>query len=190
MKRIHVSAILFAPLLALCAALQLHGTTLARLSLNQLTSAATVVAFAKCTGSASVWHNGEIWTINSFHTEETWKGTLPQEFQVWMLGGHSGAVTSYIPDAPRFIPGEEVVLFLEPTRSRKLSITAWGEGTFRIRRDPLTGEARVTQDVASTPVFDPRTHRFRPSGIRDWPLQALKARVLAAVDDPGQWRKK
>ena len=190
MKRSRIIAVLLTLLLELCAALQLYGTTLVRLSLNQLTSAATAVAYAKCIGSTSVWHNGEIWTITSFHTEENWKGALPQEFQVWMLGGRSGAVTSYVPGAPRFFPGEEVVLFLEPTRSRNLSITAWGEGTFRIHRDPLTGEARATQDVASTHVFDPHPQRFRHSRIRDWPLQELKARVLAAADDPGQGRKK
>ncbi|HEV2490439.1 MAG TPA: hypothetical protein VGT03_11565 [Candidatus Acidoferrales bacterium] len=157
-----------------------NSTTLAQLSLSQLTSAASAIAVATCTGSESLWRDGEVWTVSSFHLEDVWKGELPQELQVWMLGGRTGPVTSYVPGAPRFRPGEETVLFLEPTRSGLLSITGWGEGTFRIRHDPRTGKSRVTQDSASVPAFDPAARRFRASGVRDWPLGRLKERILAA----------
>lgn len=168
----------------------LCATTLAQLSLEQLTSAATVVTEAKCTGVESRWRDGEIWTVTSFRSEEIWKGNLPEDFQVWMLGGRSGSVTSYVPGAPRFRPGEEVVLFLEPTRSSDLSITAWGEGTFRIHRDLMTRDVRVTQDTASITAFDPIAHSFRAPGIHDWPLEKLKARVFAAESDETEpWRK-
>lgn len=156
------------------------ATTLAQLSLAQLTSAATDIVRARCTGTQSLWRDGEIWTVSSFRTGEIWKGDLPQEFQVWMLGGRTGPVTSYVPGAPRFRQGEEAVLFLEPTRSGLLSITGWGEGTFRIRRDPRSGKSRATQDTASASTFDPAAHNFRASGVRDWPLDRLKARILAA----------
>jgi hypothetical protein len=162
---------------------QATATTLARLTLPQLTSSATIVARARCMRSRSAWRNGEIWTVTSFRAVEIWKGGLPARFQVWMIGGRSGQFTSYVPGVPRFRPGDEVVLFLEPTRGGMLSITAWGEGTFRIRRDPLSGEARVAQDTAAMPVFDPLTKRFVMSGICDWPLEKLKNRVLAAISD-------
>jgi hypothetical protein len=174
---------LLAPLLA-------PATTLAWLSLSALTSAASAVAVAECTGTQSLWRDGEIWTANSFRAEEVWKGKLPREFQVWILGGRSGLLTSYVPGAPRFRPGERTVLFLETTPRGFLSITAWGEGTFRLRRDPLTGVSRVTQDTASTPEFDPSSHRFRASGIRDFPLDKLKARILAIEAEGVSQRRK
>ncbi|MGH9710236.1 MAG: hypothetical protein ACRD37_06795, partial [Candidatus Acidiferrales bacterium] len=137
-----------------------------------------------------LWRDGEIWTVTSFRVLENWKGDSPQEIQVWMIGGRAGPVTSYVPGAPRFRVGEEVILFLEPTASRTfagaLSIIAWGEGTFRIHRDPRTGEMRVTQDTAITPDFDPSSRMFRETGIRNWPLTKLKARVMAAETS---WRR-
>jgi hypothetical protein len=187
MKHTHSCSVLVGLILTYFTAVTLHATTLAQLSLEQLTSAATVVVRARCIGAESRWRDGEIWTITSFRAEEIWKGNVPPEFHVWILGGRFGSVTSYVPGAPRFQPGEETVLFLEPTRFGALSITAWGEGMFRVQRDPLTGQARVTQDTASLPIFDPIARRFHASGIRDWPLEKLKARVQAAIaDGPGQ----
>ncbi|MGH9710043.1 MAG: hypothetical protein ACRD37_05820 [Candidatus Acidiferrales bacterium] len=161
-----------------------QSTTLASLSLAQLTSSAATVVHAECTGNQALWRDGEIWTMTSFRVLETWKGNSPQEIQVWMIGGRAGPVTSYVPGAPRFRTGEETVLFLEPAGSGALggvlSITAWSEGTFRIHRDPRTGEMRAMQDTAITPNFDPSSRTFHATGIRNWPLAKLKARVIAA----------
>lgn len=162
-----------------------QSTTLAPLSLAQLTSSAADVVHAECTGNQSLWRDGEIWTLTSFRVLENWKGNSPREIQVWMIGGRTGPVTSYVPGAPRFRIGEKTVLFLEPTTASRsfgsvLSITAWTEGTFRIHRDPRTHEMRVTQDTAITPNFDPSSRTFRETGIRNWPLAKLKARVIAA----------
>ncbi|HEV2298540.1 MAG TPA: hypothetical protein VGR72_08485 [Candidatus Acidoferrales bacterium] len=190
MKHTHSCSLLVASILIFCTAVALHATTLAQLSLEQLTSAATVIARARCTGSESRWRDGEIWTVTSFRAEEIWKGNLPWEFEVWILGGRSGSVTSYVPGTPHFQPGEETVLFLEPARSGTLSITAWDEGTFRVRRDPLTDEVRVTQDTASLPTFDSIARRFRASSIRDWPLEKLKTRVQAATAGGADQRRK
>ncbi|MFZ0213581.1 MAG: hypothetical protein WBE20_00985 [Candidatus Acidiferrales bacterium] len=157
-----------------------RSTTLAQLSLAQLTSSAQSIVHAQCLSNKSLWRDGEIWTATSFRVLENWKGDSPQEIQVWMIGGHVEPITSYVPGAPRFSPGEEAVLFLEPARTGSLSITAWGEGTFRIHRDPRTGDARVTQDTALAPDFDLLTRAFRAAGIRDLPLAQFKSRVLAA----------
>jgi hypothetical protein len=147
-------------------------------TLAQLVNAATVVVHAKAVANQRLWHDGEIWTVTSFRVIETWKGSAPPEIDVWMIGGHVGRIISYVPGAPRFRPGEEAVLFLEPTRTGEMSITAWGEGTFRVRVDAHTGEARVTQDMAIPPEYDAAMHTFRGEGIRDWPLTVLKMRVF------------
>lgn len=176
--------------LTLCTAITLRATTLAQLSLEQLTSAATVVVRGKCTGAETLWRDGEIWTVTSFSAEDVWKGSLPQEFKIWTIGGRVGPITSYVPGTPQFIPGEEFVLFLEPTSYGTLSITAWGEGTFLVRRNPFTGESRVTQASASMRVFDPITGKFHDAGFRNWPLGRLKSRVIAAeLDETGHRRK-
>jgi len=85
---------------------------------------------------------------------------------------------------PRFRAGEEVVLFLEPTKRGDFSVTSWMQGTFRIVRDARTGEEHVRQDTSLFPVFSPATRRFVPSGIRDIPLIELRAQVAAALRAP------
>lgn len=157
-----------------------QSTTLAQLSLGQLVDAAQVVVQAKAIENQRVWRNGEIWTVTRFRVVENWKGSSPPEIKVWMIGGHINRIMSYVPGAPRFRPGEEVILFLEPTRTGELSITAWGEGTFRVRFDPRTGEPRVTQDTASFPAHAGKPEDFQPDGVWDWPLAALKLRVQEA----------
>ncbi|HKW89141.1 MAG TPA: hypothetical protein VJN21_10325 [Candidatus Acidoferrales bacterium] len=186
----HCGSILSALLLTLASAIGLRANTLAPLSLEQITSAAAVIVHARCSDTESRWRDGEIWTITSFRTEEIWKGAIPHHFQIWMIGGRIGQLTSYVPGAPQFVPGEEVVLFLELTRSGSLSITAWGEGTFRIHREATTGEVRVTQDSAAWPMFDANARSSREDGIYDWPLEKLKSRVLAAEASETNRRRK
>ncbi len=157
-----------------------QSTSLAQLSLAQLVSSAHAIVQAEAVANECQWRDGEIWTVTSFRVIENWKGSSSPAIDVWMMGGRVGRITSYVPGAPRFHPSEKAILFLEPTRTGKTSITAWGEGTFRVRVDGRTGEARVTQDTAMTPEYDAPTHTFQRSGIRDWPLAELKMRVLKA----------
>lgn len=152
-------------------------TTLARLSLAELVNSAQSIVQARAIASSCVWRDGEIWTITKFRILENWKGNSPPEIKVAMIGGQTGRIMSYVPGAPRFHPGEEVILFLEPTQRGEISITAWGEGTFRVRRDAHTGEPRVTQDTATLPEYGQRPHSFQHMGVWDWPLATLKLRV-------------
>lgn len=158
-----------------------RATTLAQLSLEQLADAAHAIVRAEAVSNLAVWHDGEIWTITTFRVEENWKGRAPLQIQIWMIGGHAGRITSYVAGAPRFRPGEEAILFLEPARDGEISITAWAEGTFRIRRDARTGESRVTQDSAVVPEFAPEGHDTRRDAIRDWPIARFKERVMQAL---------
>jgi len=161
-----------------------RSTTLAQLSLKQLADSAHAIVRAEAIANVPVWHDGEIWTITTFRIEENWKGHASPQIQVWMIGGHAGRITSYVAGAPRFHPGEEAILFLEPTRDGEISITAWGEGTFRIRHNARTGEARVTQDSAAIPEFAPPASASHVDAIRNWPLATFKQRILQSLAEP------
>lgn len=166
----------------LCAIGSLAGaTTLARMSLGQMSLTAKLIVRAKCVGNSTSWDAGEIWTFTSFDVEETWRGSAPGRITVRLLGGRSGNLTSSVSGVPRFRPGEEVVLFLEPTARGDFSVVSWEQGTFRIRRDAATGQNSVTQDTASFETFDPATRQFEAAGIQHLPIAALRARVEAAL---------
>jgi len=157
------------------------ATTLARMSLGKMSQTAKAIVRARCLANETGRDAGEIWTFTSFEIQETWRGDVASHIVVRLLGGKLGAVTSTVSGVPRFRPGEEVVLFLEPTPRGDFSIVSWEQGTFRIRRDVLTNEEYVTQDTASLETFDPATRQFSTAGIHRMPLHLLREHVDAAL---------
>jgi hypothetical protein len=163
------------------AAVSIHATTLARLSLDQLAAAADAVARVRCTSVEARWENNEIWTLTSFEIVETMKGALPTRITVRLPGGRVGHLTASVDGTPRFNAGDEAVVFLERSRAGGFSVTAWVEGTFRISRVPRSGLETVTQDSSTFSVFDTATRAFHTEGIRRMPLEQFRERVAAAV---------
>jgi len=153
------------------------ATTLLRMSLAKMAQTAKVIVRARCVGSSTNWDAGEIWTFTTFDAEETWRGSVAGRFTLRLLGGRLGNLTSSVSGVPRFRAGEDVILFLEPTARGDFSVVGWEQGTFRIGRDPHTGEANVTQDSAAFATFDPVTRQFKVEGIERMPLNTLRARV-------------
>ncbi len=157
------------------------ATTLARMSVAQMSRAAQVIVRAQCQGNTTGWDAGDIWTFTTFEVEEVWRGEAPAQISVRLLGGRAGNLTSSVAGIPRFQPGEEVVLFLERTERGDFSIVSWEQGTFRIRRDIRTGEESATQDTAALATFNPATRRFEAGGIERMPVDFLHAQVDAAL---------
>jgi hypothetical protein len=157
------------------------ATTIERMSLAKMAQAAPLIVRAVCVGNSVAQDAGEIWTLTSFDVEETWRGEAQSQVRVRLLGGSLGNITSHVSGVPRFRPGEDVVLFLEPTTRGDFSVVSWEQGTFRIQRGGSGGWALVTQDTASFSTFDSATRTFRVSGIRNMPLDDLHARIEAAL---------
>ena len=161
-----------------------RATTLARMSLAELARAADTIVQVRCVSAASRWDSGTIWTFTEFEVVETLKGAPQQRISVRVPGGHVGHLAATIEAAPQFRPGEESVLFLEKTNAGDYSVTAWAEGTFRIRRVPGMGRAAVTQESNRFAVFDQATRRFHAEGVRDLSLDEFRQRLTAAMAQP------
>ncbi len=164
------------------------GTTLARMSLEELATAAHVIVRARCLENETRWENGEIWTFASFEVMETIKGAAARRITVRLLGGQVGYLISTVNGVPRFRPDEDVILFLERTPAGVFGVTSWLQGTFRIHRDARTGAEMVTQDSSGIGAYDPATRRFHASGIRNLPLEAFRERLTQALERRGQGR--
>jgi hypothetical protein len=180
--RIRFFILLILTLLPLGAAL--HATTLARLTLNQLATAADAVARVRCVSAVSEWENGSIWTVTTFDVVETIKGNLPAQVTVSLPGGRVGHLTAMVDGTPKFTPGGSAIVFLERSRVGGFSVAGWVEGTFRLARDPRTGRETVTQDSSAFEVFDPATRSFLTEGIRQMPVEEFRARVAQAIARP------
>jgi hypothetical protein len=159
-----------------------QATTLMRMSLAQMARTATVIVRARCVSNAALWDEGEVWTRTTFDVEESWSGAPGSpRIAVRLLGGSLGSITSRVSGIPRFQPGEDTVLFLEPSRNGDLSIVSWQQGTFRIRQNAAIGEEIVVQDTASVSTYDPVTRRFEAAGIRAMALADFRSQVVAVL---------
>lgn len=158
-----------------------RATTLARLSLEQLAAGSDAVARVHAVRAESRWDSGSIWTITTFDVVETFKGSLPEQIAVRLPGGRVGHLTSTVEGTPKFAPGNEAVVFLQPSPAGGFTIAGWVQGNFRISRDARSGGEIVTQDSSAFAVFDAATRTFRAQGIRRMPIEEFRARLTAAI---------
>ena len=168
-------------LAVLGASARCEATTLQRMSLDQLARAADTVVRARCVGSTARWENGAIWTFSEFEVVKRFRGEAPARFQIRLPGGRIGGIATHVEDVPQFRAGDEAVLFLEPRPDGNYGVTAWVEGTFRIRKASGDGREFVTQDSSGIAVFDPATRRFRSEGVRNLPWNEFRQRLSNAL---------
>lgn len=176
--RTRVILFILCPLLSLPA---IRATTLARLSLDQLAAGSDAVARVNFASAESRWENGSIWTVTTAKVVETLKGNLPGEITVRLPGGRVGHLTTTVDGTPKFNPGDDAVVFLKRAPAGGFTVAGWVEGTFRISRDPRTGNQTVTQDSSAFAVFDTTTRTFRTEGVRRMPIDEFRARIASAV---------
>jgi len=163
-----------------------QSTTLARMDLKELAQRAAVIARVRCVKAVSWVDLSLVWTLTAFELTEAWKGNPPPKFTVRLPGGEAAGRRVTVEGAPRFVAGEEAVLFLEPDRGGQMNIVSWAQGTFRIGRNPRTGAEEALQDTASLLVLDPRTGQWSPGEHRRLPLAQLRARVARAIAEPAR----
>jgi hypothetical protein len=166
------------PLVYLTAA---RATTLVRLSLEQLAAGSDAVARVNVSSAETRWENGTIWTVTTVKVVETMKGNLPGEISVRLPGGRVGHLTATVEGAPRFHPGDDAIVFLKISSAGGFTVAGWVEGTFRISRDPRTGNQAVTQDSSAFAVFDPATRTFHTEGVHRVPLDEFRGRLASAL---------
>ena len=158
-----------------------RATTLVRLSLDQLVAGSDAAARVNFISAESRWENGTIWTVTTLKIVETMKGNLPDEISVRLPGGRVGHLTATVEGAPRFHPGDDAIVFLKNTSAGGFTVAGWVEGTFRISRDPRTGNQTVTQESSAFAIFDPATRTFRTEGVHRMPIDEFRGQLASSL---------
>jgi len=139
------------------------------LSLRELTLGADRIAIGTVSATASRWEaDGLIHTYVTIHPEQHLKGDpVAHVLTVKVAGGTVGAIGVRVSDAPQFLPGERVLLFLETE----------GSGIYRCR-----GGFQGKQTIRRGMVVE-----------RETPLSSVVDEVHAILDDQhrpvGLWRR-
>jgi hypothetical protein len=162
-------------------AIAASGTTLARLSFRQLVDDSSAIARVRCLSSNTLMERGEIWTDTTFEVVRRDKGLPASPMVVRMPGGKFEHLNSHVDGTPGFRAGEEAYLFLTSVPGRPFYIVGWSQGTFRIRRNPLTGLETVTQDSANMAVFDAETKTFTRTGVNELRIDLFVEKLRSEI---------
>jgi hypothetical protein len=129
-----------------------RATTLVRLSLEQLSQAATVVVRGRIVAQQSGWNQAhtQILTQTTVEVIESVKGVPPSPLVMEQVGGTVGNVHVRVAGTVFFHPQEDFYLFLEPARgeSRCFLLVGMLQGAYRIVRDPKSGREHVVNPLS------------------------------------------
>lgn len=152
------------------------GTTLVRLSLDQLTQASSDVLQAHVVSQVSQWNpaHTEIVTFTTVTVDQNVKGNTPSTIVVKQLGGTVGHLHVNVPGTVHFFPAAKYMLFLQraPSQASAYLLVGMMQGAYRIYRDPITRQERV---ISPTSYF---YHGVTPGNSSAMPAPASSTMPL------------
>jgi hypothetical protein len=167
----------FIGFLLACAA---SATTIARLSLDEITGRSELIISCEITGSFTAWDAGHkyIWTHYIVNVENAVKGSAGRFVEIAEPGGIAGSVGMSIGGATGYAKGEHVLIFLERMPNGYLRTAGLGQGKYGIdARGRLHGI--VLKDVAVVNTGSPSGETVR--GIDGMTLAEATAHIAARV---------
>lgn len=166
------------PLALLLGATAAHATTMVPQTLQDLATVSSAVVHATTLDTRAEWRGRMIVTVAHVRIAESLLGALApgQVVDVVTPGGIVGDRLLIVDGAPRFTPGEDVVLFLtEGLRSAEWQVTDLAQGKFEVVRvggqETLTRSAMEGVALMSRPAF---AGRLSWSDLRQQVRSALR----------------
>lgn len=175
-------------LLALSLSPQLSATQVVALDFDQLAAGAQLAVWGKVLGVESVRREDNPKVMETRVTVQAIGRHVANarvelgEVDVFVVqGGWSGRFAQIVPGAPRFKPGEEIVVLLEPLPGGRMGIVGFNQGLWRVRRD--ANGATAQSDRSGVELVSPTPGgTVAPAAYQDGrPLDALWTAVGAAM---------
>src|SRR5262245_25917632 len=113
------------------------------LSLQDLSTGAETIVYAKVNKVESYWKDQKIETRVTLAPYETWKGASAPAVEVIVPGGTVGTITMRCSEAPTFHEADDVVCFLR-TRDGQKNVYGWFRGQYTV----VGGQVREMQNMA------------------------------------------
>jgi hypothetical protein len=141
------------------------AATLIHLTVEEMAERSSAAFLGRCVAVEGELDPGEFGMVthNVFEVQEYYKGDLGRRVVISEPGGEVGGRVTHYPGTPQFQPGDEVVLFVWTGPSGRHQVIGLTQGSFRVARDPQTGEIMLKQDSPMARVIEPRSHTHRAS---------------------------
>jgi len=171
-------------ILALALPVALSATTVIPMDVEKLASLSTHIVEGRAVQSTSQWNADHtlIFTYTKFAATRTLKGEVPATFMVRQLGGSVDGITQRVSGVRHWRPGEEAVLFLQPSSigDGALVVTGLMQGNFLVRHT-AQGQTLVSNGMPEASQYQAATGEitgYRGSNLR---LKDLESRIQKAV---------
>lgn len=169
-----------AAFLLLISAIGAGGSTLQKLTLDEMIDKATSIVHGRIVGSpSSSYHGATIYTHYSVQVVERWKGALGALLDVVVPGGVAGRERQVFSGAPRPAPGGDYVLFLWTSPSGLTHIIGLSQGLLKVKVDS-TGTPVVTRAASSEEMVDVAGKSTSDSQLT-YTLQGLASRISGRI---------
>ncbi len=128
------------------------GTSMIRLSLQQMCLASAYVVRARVANQQYEWNSAHtgIVTLTQVEVEEALKGHPPSALVIEQMGGRMGNLRVQAPGGAHFLAGDDYFLFIQAQARRpgRFLVVGMMQGAYRIFRDARTGDERVIRPAA------------------------------------------
>ncbi|MCC6335193.1 MAG: hypothetical protein IT380_14535 [Myxococcales bacterium] len=160
---------------ALCSSAALATVVIAQ-SVEDLTRGSPLVVRATAQQSMAAFDEGEakIWTWTELTVTETLKGQAPRTLLVKQPGGEVGGLGQHVAGVARFRPGEDCVLFLEPSADERGVFIVRGLSAGKVSLSHRLGKVLAVRDLSGL--------SFARAGSRDPVRPVDDAEVLGTAD--------
>jgi hypothetical protein len=143
-------------LLVVATVAPLPAAVVERMTLEDLVARSPIIVHARVERTSAAWDDltGVIWTHTELVLQEGLKGRPGNLIRVSEPGGVVGEVGQSVEGMPRFIPGEEVVVFLYRTPQGLWRVRGLGQGKFTVLRNSPNSDPVVRSNLAGLTVAE------------------------------------
>jgi hypothetical protein len=166
-------------IVALLLAVAAGGTTLERLTLDDMSRKSTGIVRGRVSGCAGEMRQNVIFTRCEIVVSETWKGTTTARAAVYVPGGSVGRLTQTIAGAPALETGQDYVIFLWAGRSGINQVIGLHQGVFQLAPD-TKGTVIAQRSATAERMLDASGQEVADQNLR-YTAAELKRRVLQAL---------
>jgi hypothetical protein len=162
-----------------------QATLVKPMSVEELTSAASVVVEGQATETWTSWNatHTRIYTYSRVEVSRTLKGSPGEFVIVKQVGGSAGGYTQHVSGVRPIQTGEEALLFLRPSEVHDGTMVIVGlmQGQFRLARDSKTGAKVVSNGVLGAEEMQSGSSTAQPYRGSALTLAQIEARIQKAV---------
>jgi hypothetical protein len=156
-----------------------EGTTLQKLSLDDMILKSTAIVHCTVQPAYTALRGSVIYTHYTIKASEVWKGQVFGPLDLAVPGGMANGVRETYAGAPGLAAGSDYVLFLWTSKSGLTQVIGLSQGLFNVSTNSA-GVATVSRSASTEFMLDGSGQPVRDSDF-EMPLDQLRSRVQSAL---------